>query len=79
MLNGVPLMVREHKVTVHTKPIIILGDLIFVRILDQAMVVINSQNVAEALLDKRSGIYSDRPYLAALEPYIFYYSSVRSI
>ncbi|KAJ8593694.1 cytochrome P450 [Rhizopogon salebrosus TDB-379] len=37
------------------------------------MVVINSQNVAEALLDKRSGIYSDRPYLAALEPFGWLY------
>ncbi|KAG1775731.1 cytochrome P450 [Suillus placidus] len=45
------------------------GDLIFVRILDQEVVVINSQHVAQALLDKRSRIYSDRPYLATLEPY----------
>ncbi|KAG1733021.1 cytochrome P450 [Suillus paluster] len=45
------------------------GDLIFVRLLDQETVVINSQHVAEALLDKRSRIYSDRPYLATLEPY----------
>ncbi|KAG2336897.1 cytochrome P450 [Suillus weaverae] len=47
----------------------VYGDLIFVRILDQEVVVINSQHVAQALLDKRSGIYSDRPYLATLEPY----------
>ncbi|KAG2046503.1 cytochrome P450 [Suillus hirtellus] len=33
------------------------------------MVVINSQHIAEALLDKRSRIYSDRPYLATLVPY----------
>ncbi|KIK32896.1 hypothetical protein CY34DRAFT_748159 [Suillus luteus UH-Slu-Lm8-n1] len=33
------------------------------------MVVVNSQPIAEALLDKRSRIYSDRPYLATLEPY----------
>ncbi|KAG0697627.1 cytochrome P450 [Suillus ampliporus] len=45
------------------------GDLIFVRILDQDVVVINSQPVAEALMDKRSRNYSDRPYLATLEPY----------
>ncbi|KAG2357360.1 cytochrome P450 [Suillus spraguei] len=45
------------------------GDLIFVRNLDEAIVVINSQPIAEALLDKRSRIYSDRPYLATLEPY----------
>ncbi|KAJ8593700.1 cytochrome P450 [Rhizopogon salebrosus TDB-379] len=47
----------------------IYGDLIFVQILDQAVVVINSQHVAEALMDKRSRIYSDRPYLATLEPF----------
>ncbi|KAG2069904.1 cytochrome P450 [Suillus decipiens] len=45
------------------------GDLIFVRNLDEEIVVINSQPIAEALLDKRSRIYSDRPYLATLEPY----------
>ncbi|OAX34488.1 hypothetical protein K503DRAFT_655200, partial [Rhizopogon vinicolor AM-OR11-026] len=43
------------------------GDLIFVRILDQEVVVINSQHVAQALLDKRSRVYADRPYLATLE------------
>jgi cytochrome P450 len=45
------------------------GDLIFVRNLDEEIVVVNSQHIAEALLDKRSRIYSDRPYLATLEPY----------
>ncbi|KAG1855572.1 cytochrome P450 [Suillus subluteus] len=45
------------------------GDLIFVRNLDEDIVVINSQHVAEDLLDKRSRIYSDRPHLATLEPY----------
>ncbi|KAG0696094.1 cytochrome P450 [Suillus ampliporus] len=44
------------------------GDLLFVQILDQKVVVINSQHIAEALLEKRSRIYSDRPYLATLEP-----------
>ncbi|KAG1837779.1 cytochrome P450 [Suillus subalutaceus] len=45
------------------------GDLIFVRNLDEDIVVINSQHIAEDLLDKRSRIYSDRPYLATLKPY----------
>ncbi|KAG1855609.1 cytochrome P450 [Suillus subluteus] len=45
------------------------GDLVFMRNLGEEMVVINSQHIAEALLDKRSRIYSDRPYLATLEPY----------
>jgi cytochrome P450 len=45
------------------------GDLVFVRLLGQEVVVINSQHVAEALMDKRSRIYSDRPYLATAEPF----------
>ncbi|KAG2126528.1 cytochrome P450 [Suillus clintonianus] len=45
------------------------GDLVFVRLLDQEVVVINSEHVARALLDKRSRIYSDRPYLATIEPF----------
>ncbi|KAG0704307.1 cytochrome P450 [Suillus ampliporus] len=49
----------------------VYGDLVFVRILDQEVVVINSQRVAEELLDKRSRIYSDRPYVATLEPFGF--------
>jgi hypothetical protein len=55
-------------VHIQSQSLYVLGDLIFVRILDQEVVVIKSQHVAEALLDKRSGIYSDRPYLAAIEP-----------
>jgi cytochrome P450 len=46
----------------------VYGVLVFARILDQNMVVIDSQHVAQALLDKRSGIYSDRPYVATVEP-----------
>jgi len=49
----------------------VYGDLVFVRILDQEVVVINCQKIAEDLLDKRSRIYSDRPYLATLEPFGF--------
>ncbi|KAG0693089.1 cytochrome P450 [Suillus ampliporus] len=45
------------------------GDLLFVRIFDQEAIVINSQHIAEALMDKRSRMYSDRPYLATLEPF----------
>ncbi|KAG0699967.1 cytochrome P450 [Suillus ampliporus] len=44
------------------------GDIIFVQILDQKVVVLNSQHVAQALLEKRSRNYSDRPYLATVEP-----------
>ncbi|KAG1729295.1 cytochrome P450 [Suillus occidentalis] len=45
------------------------GDLVFVRLLGNEVVVINSQHVADALLEKRSQIYSDRPYIATLEPF----------
>ncbi|KAG2086383.1 uncharacterized protein F5147DRAFT_545944, partial [Suillus discolor] len=50
----------------YTKWSAMYGDLVFVRSLDEEMVVINSQHITEALLDKRSRIYSDRPYLATL-------------
>ncbi|KAG2069064.1 cytochrome P450 [Suillus decipiens] len=46
----------------------VYGDLVFARILDQNAIVINSQHVARALLEKRSAIYSDRPYIATAEP-----------
>ncbi|KAG2069084.1 cytochrome P450 [Suillus decipiens] len=45
------------------------GDLVFSRLLGQELVVINSQDVAEALMDKRSRIYSDRPYIATRDPF----------
>ncbi|KAG2100143.1 cytochrome P450 [Suillus discolor] len=53
----------------YTKWAAAYGDLFFVRLLGQEVVVINSQHVAKALLDKRSRIYSDRPYIATLEPF----------
>ncbi|KAG2749411.1 cytochrome P450 [Suillus brevipes Sb2] len=46
----------------------VYGDLIFVRILNQNALVINSEQITHALMDKRSSIYSDRPYLATVEP-----------
>lgn len=61
-------MVREQKVSADMMLIVLSGDLFFVRILDQKVVVINSQRVARALLHNRSRIYSDRPYLATVEP-----------
>jgi len=55
---------------------ILSGDLIFARILDQEVVVINSQQVARALLEKHSRSYADRPYLATLEPWVPQYTYV---
>ncbi|KAG2069074.1 cytochrome P450 [Suillus decipiens] len=46
----------------------VYGDLVFARILDQDALVINSQPIMQDLLDKRSAIYSDRPYVATVEP-----------
>ncbi|KAG1739612.1 cytochrome P450 [Suillus lakei] len=45
------------------------GDLVFARLPDQEVILINSQHVAEALLEKRSRIYSDRPCLATIKPF----------
>jgi hypothetical protein len=37
------------------------GDLIYLNAAGQPIVIINSQKVAVELLDRRAGIYSDRP------------------
>ncbi|KIK97014.1 hypothetical protein PAXRUDRAFT_10437 [Paxillus rubicundulus Ve08.2h10] len=39
------------------------GDLLYVRLLGQDFVVLNSEKVARALLDQRSTLYSDRPVI----------------
>ena len=38
-----------------------LGDVIYLNAAGQPMVILNSQKVAADLLDRRAGIYSDRP------------------
>ncbi|KAF9241409.1 cytochrome P450 [Melanogaster broomeanus] len=45
------------------------GDILYVQLFDQEVVVVNSQLVAMELLEKRSQTYSDRPFIATLEPY----------
>ena len=37
------------------------GDVMYLNILGQPMIVLSSEKVARDLADKRSGIYSDRP------------------
>jgi len=37
------------------------GDVIYLNAAGQPMVILNSQKVAADLLDRRAGIYSDRP------------------
>jgi hypothetical protein len=39
------------------------GDLIYLNVAGQSIVVLNSQRIAEDLLDRRARIYSDRPRL----------------
>ncbi|KIJ07215.1 hypothetical protein PAXINDRAFT_121182 [Paxillus involutus ATCC 200175] len=47
----------------------VYGEVIYARLLDQEVVILNSQSVAVELLEKRSQIYSDRPVIATVEPY----------
>ncbi|KAG2369077.1 cytochrome P450 [Suillus spraguei] len=42
----------------------IYGDLIYFRLLGLDFIVVNSEKVARALMDQRSAIYSDRPFIA---------------
>ena len=44
-----------------------IGDIIFVNVLGKNVVFLNSEKVATDLLDKRSIIYSDRPYFPVHE------------
>lgn len=39
------------------------GDIVSINMLGQRMVILNSFDAAEEILDKKSAIYSDRPYL----------------
>ncbi|KAG9318126.1 cytochrome P450 [Chiua virens] len=45
------------------------GDVFMVHVLKQNIIVINSEKIAKDLLERRSSIYSDRPYLATRIPY----------
>lgn len=40
----------------------------YIRLLDTDVIVLNSTSVATELLEKRSRIYSDRPFFATVEP-----------
>lgn len=41
---------------------LLIGDIMYINILGQPMIVIGSVDIALELMDKRSGIYSDRPF-----------------
>ncbi|KAH7928071.1 cytochrome P450 [Leucogyrophana mollusca] len=47
----------------------IYGDLIYARFLNQDVVIVNTEKMAKDLMEKRSQTYSDRPYIATLEPF----------
>jgi hypothetical protein len=46
------------------------GDVVYARILGQHFVLINSEKVGRAIVNKRSAIYSDRPSVATSEEYV---------
>jgi hypothetical protein len=46
------------------------GDIVYSRVLGQHIIIINSIEVARELLDRRSAIYSDRPFIQANEEYV---------
>ncbi|KAG2123752.1 cytochrome P450 [Suillus clintonianus] len=43
------------------------GDIVYARLFGQHFIIINSEKVARAVVDKRSAIYSDRPVIATNE------------
>ncbi|KAF9225697.1 cytochrome P450 [Gyrodon lividus] len=45
------------------------GDIIYSQLLDQETIILNSQSDVIELFEKRSQIYSDRPFIATLEPF----------
>ncbi|KAG2754014.1 cytochrome P450 [Suillus brevipes Sb2] len=45
------------------------GDIVYSRVLGQHIIIINSIEVARELLDRRSAIYSDRPFVRANEEF----------
>ncbi|KAF9233443.1 cytochrome P450 [Melanogaster broomeanus] len=45
------------------------GDIFMIRVLNQDIIVISSEKIAQDLLDRRSSIYSDRPYIATRDPF----------
>lgn len=52
-----------------------------IRVLQQDIIVINSKKIAKDLLDNRSSIYSDRPYLATRDACVCYppFSALNSL
>ena len=53
-----------------------IGNIFMIRVLKQDIIVISSKKIAKDLLDRRSSIYSDRPYLATRQPCVIALSSL---
>jgi len=51
---------------------LIIGDIIYSRLLGIDMIIINSDAIARELLNKRSAIYSDRPVIRTQELYVLH-------
>ena len=56
--------------------LVAIGDIFMIRVLNQDIIVINSKKIAKDLLDRRSSIYSDRPFLAMRESCVIALSSL---
>lgn len=51
-----------------------LGDIVYLNILGKSIVLLNSERVANDLLDQRSTIYSDRPSLPFFDMLVYPFS-----
>ena len=58
-------MVGTFQQTSHSRPVAksLLGDIIHFKVMQTSVIVINSMTIAHELLDKRSAIYSSRPWV----------------
>ncbi|KAH7909629.1 cytochrome P450 [Hygrophoropsis aurantiaca] len=45
------------------------GSIIYARFLNQDVIIVNSEKIAKDLMERRSKIYSDRPFIATVEPF----------
>ncbi len=61
---------RYTKVIFHAEVFWLLGDIIYLRSYRQPIIIINSFKDAEALLEKRSRIYSSRPITPMYKLYV---------
>jgi hypothetical protein len=57
----------------------VLGDLIHCKILNRDMLFVNSLDHATELLEKRGGIYCDRPRVPLVEMYVLNSSNIEGM